>query len=34
MFAERDTRGKTVWAFQALNGMELVEFDVPVWLYV
>lgn len=34
MFAERDTRGGTVWAFQALNGMELVEFDVPVWLYV
>ena len=34
MVAERDTRGGTVWAFQALNGMELVEFDVPVWLYV
>lgn len=34
MVAERDTRGETVWAFQALNGMELVEFDVPVWLYV
>ena len=34
MTAERDTRGVTVWCFQALNGIELVEFDVPVWLYV
>jgi len=34
MTAERDTRGGSVWCFQALNGIELVEYDVPVWLYV
>jgi len=34
MTAERDTRGGTVWCFQALNGIELVEYDVPMWLYV
>lgn len=34
MTAERDTQGGTVWCFQALNAIELVEFDVPVWLYV
>jgi len=31
--AERDTRGRTVWTFQALNGIDLVEMDVPGWLY-
>jgi len=32
--AERDTRGQTVWCFEALNGMELTEQEVPTWLYV
>jgi hypothetical protein len=32
--AERDTRGQTVWCFEALNGMELTEQEVPIWLYV
>lgn len=31
--AERDTRGKTVWCFEALNGVELIEQQVPTWLY-
>ncbi|HMN39716.1 MAG TPA: hypothetical protein PKE29_02655 [Phycisphaerales bacterium] len=32
--AEKDTKGKTVWAFQANNPAELTEMDVPVWEYV
>ncbi len=34
LVAERDTRGRTVWCFEALNGMELTEQEVPTWLYV
>lgn len=32
--AEKDTKGRTVWAFQANNPAELTEMDVPVWQYV
>lgn len=32
--AEKNTKGKTVWAFQANNPAELTEMDVPVWEYV
>ena len=31
---ESNTKGKTVWAFQANNPAELTEMDVPVWQYV
>lgn len=34
MTAERNTKGKTVWAFQANCPIELTEMDVPTWEYV